>query len=50
MLKYADVCCIHIYIYMYALQVIVGGEAFVEIKVSEFAMEELGAFFQKLTP
>jgi hypothetical protein len=46
MLTYA----VYTYIYMSALQVIVGGEAFVEIRVSEFAMEELGAFFQKLTP
>ena len=41
---------IYIYIYIYILQVMVGGEAFVEIRVSDFAMEELGAFFQKLTP
>jgi hypothetical protein len=30
--------------------VMVGGEPFVEIVVSEFPMEQLGAFFQKLTP
>jgi|LauGreDrversion2_3_1035106.scaffolds.fasta_scaffold68256_1 hypothetical protein len=33
-----------------SMVVMVGGEPFVEIVVSEFPMEQLGAFFQKLTP